>query len=473
VDIYRPRRPTDCTLHRVLTEHVETFLDDAAMSRPDSLPRFVATELREYLRCGVLSEGFARMHCDACGHDRLVGLSCKGRGFCPSCGGRRMTELAAHLVDHVLPVARTRQWVLSLPFALRASVAWDHDLALAVQRVVVRAVLGAYRRRAQKAGIADGRAGAISVIQRFGSALNLNPHFHLLVPDGVFAQAASGSLRFHPTQRFSRTDIERIAKTIRIRVTRLVERRVSHDDDVSDPLATCYAASLANSAAREPAAHHRALTLSTFHTERMLSMKKPLGLRARDEGFDLHAGVVVPKKQRKLLEHLCRYLTRPALSHDRITLTENSRVRIQLKTPWQDGTTHLTLDPLAFCARLSALIPRPRKNLLVYHGVLAPNARLRPRIVTLGRTTNSEPALIKTKRPHRAWADLMRRTFAIDVTTCPKCGGRLRLMAILLNPRAAVAILRSLGLPHERITLAPSRGPPDEHMFDEQDFQVA
>jgi hypothetical protein len=146
-----------------------------------------------------------------------------------------MTELAAHLVDHVLPVARTRQWVLSLPFALRASVAWDHDLALAVQRVVVRAVLGAYRRRAQKAGIADGRAGAISVIQRFGSALNLNPHFHLLVPDGVFAQAASGSLRFHPTQRFSRTDIERIAKTIRIRVTRLVERRVERVIGTSPP----------------------------------------------------------------------------------------------------------------------------------------------------------------------------------------------------------------------------------------------
>ncbi|MBK8173701.1 MAG: transposase zinc-binding domain-containing protein [Sandaracinaceae bacterium] len=95
MDTYRPRRPADSALHRVLTEHIETFLDDAAMSRADSLPRFVATELREFLRCGILSEGFARMHCDHCGHDRLVGLSCKGRGFCPSCGGRRMTELAA------------------------------------------------------------------------------------------------------------------------------------------------------------------------------------------------------------------------------------------------------------------------------------------------------------------------------------------------------------------------------------------
>ena len=54
----------------------------------------------------------------------------------------------------------------------------------------------------------------------------------------------------------------------------------------------------------------------------------------------------------------------------------------------------------------------------------------------------------------------MRRAFAIDVTVCPKCDGRLRLMAVILNPRAAVAILRSLGLPHDRVTAAPTRGPP-------------
>ena len=442
------------------------------MSRADSLPRFVTTELRDFLRCGVLSEGFARMHCDACGHDRLVGLSCKGRGFCPSCGGRRMTELAAHLVDCVLPVTRTRQWVLSLPFELRAPIAWNHNLALAVQRVVVRAVLGMYRRRAQQAGIADGRTGAASVIQRFGSALNLNPHFHLLVPDGVFASDESGALRFHPTKRFSRADIERVVQSIRVRVTRLLARRTLHED-VLNPLASCYATSLTNAGTREPPTHERTLRLSTFHAERVLA-KKPAGLRARDEGFDLHAGVVVPRNQRKLLEHVCRYLTRPAISHERITLTETGRVRIQLKTPWQNGTTHLTLDPLAFCARLAALIPRPRKNLLGYHGVLAPNARLRARIVIVGRSKKSTAsARVKTKRPHRAWADLMRRTFAIDVTVCPKCSGRLRLMAILLKPRAAVAILRSLGLPHERINPAPSRGPPDENRFDEQDSQVA
>jgi len=65
------------------------------------LPRFVEQEFREFLSCGCLASGFARFHCDACGLDRLVPFSCKGRGFCPSCGGRRMAEPAAHLVDRV------------------------------------------------------------------------------------------------------------------------------------------------------------------------------------------------------------------------------------------------------------------------------------------------------------------------------------------------------------------------------------
>ncbi|MBK8173681.1 MAG: transposase zinc-binding domain-containing protein [Sandaracinaceae bacterium] len=276
MDTYRPRRPADSALHRVLTEHIETFLDDAAMSRADSLPRFVATELREFLRCGILSEGFARMHCDHCGHDRLVGLSCKGRGFCPSCGGRRMTELAAHLVDNVLPFARTRQWVLSLPFSLRAPVAWNHDVALAVQRIVVRAILTDYRRRARKAGIVDGRAGAVCVIQRFGSALNLNPHFHLVVPDGVFAPDNDGALRFHPTKRFARADIERVAERIRARVTRLIEKRDEQNDHAADPLAACYASSLANAAAREPAAQERLCSSLHFTPSACSRRRSPL-----------------------------------------------------------------------------------------------------------------------------------------------------------------------------------------------------
>jgi len=83
------------------------------------MPSFVVKELHEFLKCGVLAHGAVRFRCDHCGEDRLAGLSCKGRGFCPRCMGRRMTEMARHWVTAVLPRVRVRQWVLSLPFQMR------------------------------------------------------------------------------------------------------------------------------------------------------------------------------------------------------------------------------------------------------------------------------------------------------------------------------------------------------------------
>ena len=109
---YVRRRPEDTVLHQVVREHLETFLAEARLrGGGEGLPRFVERELREFLTCGVLGEGFARFRCTDCQHEILVAFSCKGR-FCPSCCGRpalrrppadvRMAEQSAHLVDGVL-----------------------------------------------------------------------------------------------------------------------------------------------------------------------------------------------------------------------------------------------------------------------------------------------------------------------------------------------------------------------------------
>src|SRR5205807_1082434 len=137
-------------LHRVVRENLETFLREAG-DRTDGggLPRFVEREFREFLTCGALGRGFARVRCENCAFERLVPFSCKRRGFCPSCGGRRMAGQAADLVDHVLPHVPMRQWVLSLPRRLRYLVAYNHALCRAVLGVAVRVVLGFYRRRAE------------------------------------------------------------------------------------------------------------------------------------------------------------------------------------------------------------------------------------------------------------------------------------------------------------------------------------
>src|SRR2546426_12581267 len=82
-------------LHGLVRDHLETFLRDAAeRTDRDGMPRFVEKEFREFLTCGVLARGFARVRCGDCAYERLVPFSCKGRGFCPSCGRRRMNEQA-------------------------------------------------------------------------------------------------------------------------------------------------------------------------------------------------------------------------------------------------------------------------------------------------------------------------------------------------------------------------------------------
>jgi hypothetical protein len=141
-------------LHQVIAEHLEVFLRAVAEAGDGAgLPQFVEREFREFLTCGVFEHGVARFRCEGCGREHLVPFSCKGRAWCPSCGGRRMTERAAHLVDAVLPWVPVRQWVLTVPYRLRYQMAWNHGLSRAVLRVYRRVLLDVYARGARECGV--------------------------------------------------------------------------------------------------------------------------------------------------------------------------------------------------------------------------------------------------------------------------------------------------------------------------------
>jgi hypothetical protein len=327
----------------LVRDHFETFRAQAASLRNgEGLPQFVERKFREFLTCGCLAAGFARFHCDACGHDRFVPFSCKGRGFCPSCGGRRMAERAAHLVDHVLPDVPVRQWVLSLPYRLRYLLAWDHDLCRAVVGVYVRAVLGFLRARARRNGVANGRSGGVVIIQRFGGALNLNVHVHALVMDGVFAQDGE-RLRFQTARRLTRDDVAEVVAIVAHRVDRLLQRRgvmATSEESSADRWAT-EAPALAGLAA---ASVQGLLALGPHAGARIARHGSPpeevtsvtLGrCHANLDGFDLHAGIVVPAGQRARLERLCRYTLRPPCIRSRTKDT----------IPQDDGVHAATCGP--------------------------------------------------------------------------------------------------------------------------------
>jgi len=116
---YERHRPEQATLYRLVQQHAASFIAHTGASTGAELPRFIKDEFDAFLECGILAHGFLRLRCGECGHDKLLAFSCKRRGFCPSCGARRMSQTAAHLVDHVIPHVPVRQWVLSLPIALR------------------------------------------------------------------------------------------------------------------------------------------------------------------------------------------------------------------------------------------------------------------------------------------------------------------------------------------------------------------
>ena len=96
--------------------------------------------------------------------------------------------------------------------------------------------------------------------------------------------------------------------------------------------------------------------------------------------------------QRKELEHLCRYITRPAIANERLKRNRAGQVVLQLKSAYKDGTTHIVMAPLEFMQRLAALVPRPRLHLIRFHGVLAPNAKLRSKIVPGPPEQATEPS---------------------------------------------------------------------------------
>jgi hypothetical protein len=132
---YLPREPHATVLYRLVKEHGAEFLRHARESYDGPLPRYVEDELRGYLRCGDFSRGFVHLRCPRCQHDLLVPFSCKQRGICPSCAGRRMAAQAAHLVDCVLPAVPIRQFVLSFPFELSLLAATKPEVLRELARI--------------------------------------------------------------------------------------------------------------------------------------------------------------------------------------------------------------------------------------------------------------------------------------------------------------------------------------------------
>ena len=309
---YRRHEPERTLLYQVVQANLLTFLAEArTQGEGMGVPWFVERELRRYLACGVLAHGFARLRCDACGHDVLVGFSCKGRSLCPSCTARRTRDTAGHLVDRVIPRVPMRQWVLAFPHRVRFVLARQPRLLSATLTFFVRALFALQRRLARARGLPVTRAGssgAVTFVQRFGSALQLTPHFHTLLPDGVFVEETTGAgdrLRFVPLEPPEGREVEEVLRRVVAHVDKLLFAHglagrpgEPHADEPTDLLSDVLSRAIALPQPRPGGVAPMALPALAPRT-------------ARHEGFSLHADVAVHENDRQGLERLCRYGLRP------------------------------------------------------------------------------------------------------------------------------------------------------------------
>ena len=322
--------------------------------------------------------------------------------------------------------------------------------------------------------VADAHPGLVLAVQRTDSALRLNVHAHALALDGVYVRDdATGALAFHALDTPSRDDVADIARRTAQRIESLLVAQGRslepamracdpHPLELEEPgLAACYAAAAQGALAlgSPPQTQGRALRLVVSQDRSTARVAADVPA-AEVRGINVHAKQLVDGRDRRQLERLCRYVTRPPLAQDRLAQRSDGSVELTLKSPWRDGTRAVVMSPHDLCARLVAAIPPPGFHLVRYFGVLSSHAKLRAEIVP---TPHTEPAahvpppaqgdqlaLCFDDEPppparHR-WAWLLRHVFAADLETCPLCGGPMRWLEVATTPTDIARVLAAQGL---------------------------
>jgi hypothetical protein len=463
-------------LYHVIAEHLETFLA-SLNDEPESsgLPAYVQREFYDYLRCGILAHGFLRLGCDTCKHELLVPFSCKRRGFCPSCAGRRMAQTAAHLVEQVLPWVPTRQWVVSVPIPLRYWMAASQNLTAKVHTIIRTTIGQYYVNQAVQRGHARATVhpGSVTFLQRFGSALNLNLHFHCVFLEGVYLDRTDEGRnpRFLAGEPPSDADIVTVLQKISRRVIRKLRRLGYLETGVDAPVATGYdplrdtAPELARTLA---ASVQQRIAFGDRTGQQVRRIGAGFGLEgeaprltgphcARVHGFSLHAHTAIPAHRRDQLAQLIRYTARGAVSLERLQADTNGELVYTFTHSWSDGTTGIRLAPLELLEKLAALVPLPHVHLVRYGGCLAPHSHLRQAILPTPRQQGRDEET-DTTLPRWSWARLLQRVFDVDMATCPLCPrGVLRLIAVITQGEVIRKILRHLKLSVDPPPIAPAR----------------
>jgi len=413
---YLRRRPEESVLYRVVyhcRDKFEQQWDELFLERYGSLRREVLDALDRYLSCGILAHGCARARCEQCNHSRLIAFSCKRRCLCPSCDTKRALLFAEHLAANVLLPYPHRHVVWSIPKRLRVYFRYDRSLI----KQLYKAAWCAWRETLAET-LPAGQTAAIMALHTSGDLLNFHPHVHSLCLDGVIE--SSGVLA-----QLATVDITAVTQALTNRFA----------DNIFDALL-------------------RAELITQDVVDNMRSWEH--------SGFNVFLAEPTPPENRDARLFLARYLKRSPLSLERTTLIEsalNPTIRITKKL--DDGDIHRDLSPLEFLAELQQHIPDMWEQTTRYLGKYASRTRATERrqndLKQKRQHDKGVPLSVELDERHepppkasRSWAALIKRVYEVDPLICDKCGGAMKIVAFLQQPREINKLCDNLGYPQYR-----------------------
>jgi hypothetical protein len=416
--VYEPRNPRASSLYALVEDYYEEFervYDDRCQQQYGRWRPVIGEVMRKYLECGDLHRGFARLGCDGCRYQAILAYSCKCRLFCPSCQQKRVLLFAQWLDTHILEQVSHAQFVFTIPKLLRPIFKF-HPKELGL---LCKSPWQSLKEMFQEVA-ADPSAlpGVVLSVQSYGDSLNLHPHIHAIASRGVWS--ADGSFQAVPA-----LDTQQLMLLFRHHVVKnlLAAGRISQ------------------------AAVH---ILDRFH----------------HPGFPAYEGEGVSADDSDARERLASYLVHAPFSLARLNydrdagvVTYDPRVSPRSHPNSPAPERFSPLDPLA---ALTAFIPEKGLQLARYYGYYSNKARGQRRRQDAAALTPMAASCPDVPQDddfcrfcRRAWARLIRNVYLVDPLTCPKCGGRLRILSFIENPCVIEKILR-----HLKLWDSPERSPP-------------
>ena len=407
--IYQPRKPYSTALYQLILENLETFIDSYDQqfyATHGPLQNRAKTTLKEYLRCGILRYGFAKITCTQCQHKMLIAFSCQKRGVCPSCCAKRIEIWGRLIQEEILEKVPHRQLVFVLPKRFRRFFLQNGHLLTklckAMNQSVCKFIQTGLNRKKVKPGL-------ICCLQTFGDRLNPHVHLHVLVSEGGFEEDCFYRLYFN-------------SKDLGL-------------------LLTIFSQKIFSLLMKEK-------LITPLVKEQMQSW--------RHCGFSIDGSVkIIPRETEKTLR-LLRYMARNPVANERLLYESSTgKVTILSTKKWQgERKTVAHYNALEFLALLSLQIPPQGSHLTRYFGYYSSRSRSirKPKQTPLPQ--EDSPNL---KACRKRWRDLIKLVFEIDPLTCPKCNSPMKISAFILKNKEIENILWDLRIDEGE---PPSTGPP-------------